>query len=68
MQELPVEVVNSRTVFCDGGPTPDLGHPRVYINLVNILFLEYKIEWLELCLKLKNGSSDLLSSLFYIIF
>lgn len=36
--EEPVSYVESRTVSCDGGGGA-LGHPKVYINLVNTYFI-----------------------------
>ena len=33
IKKVPVKVVHSRIVSCDGG---ELGHPKVYINLVLI--------------------------------
>ena len=34
LSEVPIEMVDSRSVSCDGGG--NLGHPRVYINLVGL--------------------------------
>lgn len=36
--EEPVSNIESRVVSCDGGGGA-LGHPRVYINLVNMYFI-----------------------------
>lgn len=38
--ELPPVPSKERVVFCDGGH-PALGHPRVYINLVSLLFFSF---------------------------
>lgn len=35
IDEIPPKECTERVVFCDGGDGP-LGHPKVYINLVNI--------------------------------
>lgn len=37
--EEPVSNVESRVVSCDGGRGA-LGHPKVYINLVNMYFIK----------------------------
>jgi uncharacterized Zn-finger protein len=36
LNRIPVELVESRTVSCDGGGS--LGHPRIFINLVGRTF------------------------------
>lgn len=37
--EVPPKEVTERVVWCDGGSGPE-GHPRVYINLVNIIHVQ----------------------------
>jgi len=38
LDRVPVEIVKSRSVSCDGGGA--LGHPRIFINLVSILLFQ----------------------------
>lgn len=38
IDELPIVKSEQRVVCCDGGTDPALGHPKVYINLVMILY------------------------------
>jgi len=38
INQVPPKECTERVVFCDGGGGP-LGHPKVYINLVQSLFL-----------------------------
>lgn len=39
INEIPPKECTERVVYCDGGDGP-LGHPKVYINLVNLNFLQ----------------------------